>query len=111
MSAAPVCCVLMQLCSNTTPPTYPLLALGNEDDGQQKWQTIRGGFAAAFAADAVQQYVPILAEEVRQGLLSYGLASRLVVFCVCTTVLQILCNSTCLSCQGPQTGSKPTLRV
>jgi cytochrome P450 len=57
---------VVQLCSDTTPPTYPVLALGSKPEDPRKWQSIRGGFAAAFSAEAVTQYVPILNEEVRQ---------------------------------------------
>ncbi|WIA21633.1 hypothetical protein OEZ85_000814 [Tetradesmus obliquus] len=60
------------LCSTTTPPTYPLLALGNENDGQARWRTIRDGFAPAFAANAVPQYVPILAEEAGKVMRQVG---------------------------------------
>jgi cytochrome P450 len=68
-------CLLLavQLCSDTTPPTYPVLALGSGADDPRKWQSIRGGFSGAFDAEAVPQYVPILNEEVRQVVPSLAL--------------------------------------
>jgi hypothetical protein len=35
-----------------------------DSDGEKKWSTLRSGFAEAFSAMAVPQYVPTLVEEV-----------------------------------------------
>eukprot|EP00775_Hariotina_reticulata_P000235 gene235-439_t len=65
------------LCSDKkSDPVYPVLATAN----YTQWETIRKGFEAAFAPEAVKQYVPTLSAEAAKVLRQITSGTELDIF-------------------------------